>query len=65
MVKIGKVVDTDGNKVRVHFPETQIVSDWLSVVQRGEEWMPSIGSIVLCLFDDTFNGDGYVIGGLA
>ncbi len=27
-------------------------------------WLPDIGDTVLCLFDGTFNGDGYVIGGL-
>lgn len=27
-------------------------------------WMPSINDIVLCIYDDGFNGDGYVLGAL-
>lgn len=27
-------------------------------------WMPRIGEIVLCIYDDSFNADGYVIGGM-
>ncbi len=27
-------------------------------------WMPSIGDTVLCLYDDCFNGDGYILGGM-
>lgn len=27
-------------------------------------WMPGIGDTVLCLYDDSFNGDGYILGGM-
>lgn len=27
-------------------------------------WMPSINDIVLCIYDDGFNGNGYVLGAL-
>lgn len=28
------------------------------------EWMPDVGATVLCLFNESFNGDGYVLGAL-
>lgn len=28
------------------------------------EWMPGVGTAVLCLFVEGFNGDGYVLGAL-
>lgn len=27
-------------------------------------WLPDPGDIVLCLYDGTFNGNGYVLGGI-
>ena len=27
-------------------------------------WFPKVGDAVLCLYDTSFNGDGYVIGGM-
>ncbi|MBQ6164790.1 MAG: hypothetical protein IJK23_09985 [Clostridia bacterium] len=71
---IGKVVSIEGRKVRVYYPDTDTVSDWLTVVQMppsvsGEgisvaSWMPNVNSFVLCAFLPGFNADGFVIGGL-
>lgn len=27
-------------------------------------WLPHVGDVVLCVYDTSFNGDGYVVGGL-
>lgn len=27
-------------------------------------WLPNVGDIVLCVYDTSFNGDGYVLGAL-
>ena len=66
MLRIGKVTDVneDAKKVRVVFPDSALVSDWLPVVQRGEEdgFMPNIDDVVLCLYGESFGADGYVLG---
>lgn len=64
IVRIGTVtaVNSSEKTVRVLFPEEEIVSDWLTVVQRGEKWLPSVNDPVLCLYNDGTDGDGYVLG---
>ena len=66
MLRIGKVTDVneDSKKVRVVFPDSALVSDWLPVVQRGEEegFMPEIDDVVLCAYGEGFGSDGYVLG---
>lgn len=68
MVRVGKVtaVDTVKRQVRVHFPDVDIVSDWLTIVRRGtdDQWFPYVGEAVLCLYREGFNASGYVLGGL-
>ena len=76
-LRIGKVVSVDGRKARVYFPDTETVSDWLTVVRTTPSvthsegisvslsaWTPQIDSIVLCAYLPGFNSDGFVIGGL-
>ena len=64
-LRIGVVTDTDeeNSQVRVHFPDVDIVSDWIKVIQTSP-WMPQIDDLVLCVYDSGFNGDGYVLGAL-
>lgn len=64
MTRIGTVsdIDTDGRRVRVYFPDVDIVSGWLKVVATVTTWMPDIDDVVLCLYDGGFNCDGYVLG---
>lgn len=72
VVRIGTVSDRNAstNKVRVNFPEDDMVSDWLPIVKRKPtsgtitDWFPKVGDMVLCIYDTSFNGQGYVIGGL-
>ncbi|MBR6873018.1 MAG: hypothetical protein IKN17_05890 [Ruminococcus sp.] len=73
-VRIGTVSDRNAstNKVRVNFPEDDMVSDWLPIVKHKPtssngtitDWFPKVGDMVLCIYDTSFNGQGYVIGGL-
>ena len=65
IVRIGIVTarNTTDKTVRVFFPDEEIASDWLKVVQNGTGWMPDIGKAVLCLYLSGFNADGYVLGG--
>ena len=65
MLRIGTVSDINESKrtVRVRYRGEDSVSGWLKVLRFGDEpWMPRIDDAVLCLFDGTFNGDGYVLG---
>jgi phage baseplate assembly protein gpV len=62
MIKIGIVNAVNGTKARVWFPADRMMSDWLTVVQRGEPWTPEIGTAVICAFAEGFNADGYVLG---
>lgn len=74
VLRVGTVSDrnTSTRKVRVNFPEDDIVSDWLPVVKHKPtsssgtitDWFPGIGDVVLCIYDTSFNAQGYVIGGL-
>lgn len=58
-------------KVRVKFPDTEIISDWLKIVTTTNvktmidvEYRPKLNDNVLCIFNDGFNADGYVLGAL-
>ena len=58
-------------KVRVKFPDTEIISDWLKIVTTTNinasidvEYKPKLNDNVLCVFNDSFNSDGYVLGAL-
>ncbi len=66
VVRIGIVFDVniETKKARVHFPDSQITSGWLCVLQT-QPWMPKINDRVVCLYIPVFNGDGFVIGGIA
>lgn len=63
-LRIGKVinVDADNRRARVLFPDSGLVSDWLTVVQRSDDWAPEIDNVVLCLYGYGFNADGYILG---
>lgn len=65
MLRKGTVSDIDEStrSVRVRYQDEDSVSGWLKVLRHGlEAWMPCIDDTVLCIFDGTFNGDGYVLG---
>lgn len=63
LVQVGIVTAIDSNslRVRVKFPGTEIISDWLYVLPHN--WTPAINNRVLCLYLPVFNGDGFVLGG--
>ena len=63
-LRIGKVinVDADNRRARVLFPDSELVSDWLTVVQRSDDWVPEIDDVVLCVYGYGFNADGYILG---
>jgi phage baseplate assembly protein gpV len=65
LVRVGVVssVDVDAVAVRIYFEDIDIVSDWLPVLQRGgNNWIPSVNDMVLCLYMPMFNADGFVLG---
>ena len=63
-LRVGKVtkVDTKERKVRVHFEDVNIESGWLKPIKSANVF--SVGTLVLCVYDSGFNGDGYVLGAL-
>lgn len=63
-VRIGKVSSTNPaeNTARVFFGDVEIMSGELKVIMQGSSWMPIPGDIVMCIYDGTFNGNGYIIG---
>ena len=62
-LRIGIVVGKQENSVRVNFPDTGIVSDWLSFVKSSDDdFMPDFGDTVVCLYGAGFNADGFVLG---
>ena len=65
-VRIGFVTDTDATNrnVRVFFPDAEIASGWLRVLNRGDDWMPEVNDNVLCLYGKGFNADGFVLGAI-
>lgn len=77
MVRVGIVTDVDKNdrRVRVRFPNLNMTSGWLYVLQSPPDvkiiidftvtpWMPSVNDKVLCLYIPVFNGDGFVLGAI-
>lgn len=77
MVRVGIVTDVDKNdrRVRVRFPNLNMTSGWLYVLQAPPDvkiiidftvtpWMPSVNDKVLCLYIPVFNGDGFVLGAI-
>ena len=69
-IRIGIVqsIKTEDRTVRVYFEDTKVMSGDLKVLRYNSpneaSWVPSINEKVLCLYRDTFNGDGFVIGGI-
>lgn len=74
VLRVGTVSDRNAsaNKLRVYFPEDDIVSDWLPILKHKPsstsgvitDWFPKVGDVVLCIYDTSFNGQGFVLGGL-
>lgn len=122
MYRIGIVsaVDVDNRKARVHYPDDDIISDWLPVINHSSYitlelqsnelgwaviekhasadrklngnvsyvkkhpdeincisptsvhkvdvkvhgWLPFVGQCVVCIYNNDFNGNGIIIGGL-
>lgn len=64
MVRIGTVSSVGGSTARVFFDDVGIMSGDLKIVQWAPVagWAPIPGESVLCIFDGTFNGNGYIIG---
>jgi phage baseplate assembly protein gpV len=65
IIQIGVVVALSGMKAKVTFPATSITSDWLSVIDRGDEWAPEIGNSVLVIFVPVGDSDGFILGGIS
>lgn len=69
-LRIGTVqsVDITQRTVRAFFTDTKIVSAPLKVLRHcadlSDAWLPNVNDTVLCLYKESFNGDGYVIGGV-
>ena len=63
-LRIGRVTDVAAEIfcVRVVFPDSGLVSGWLSVIRRADEWLPAIDDTVLCIYGHSFNADGFVLG---
>lgn len=67
MVRVGRVSSVSGNTARVMFDDVGgLMSGDLKIVQWAPVagWAPLVGMTVLCLYDGTFNGNGYVLGTL-
>ena len=77
MVRVGIVTDVDkkDRRVRVRFPNLNMTSGWLYVLQSPPDvkiiidftvtpWMPEVNDRVLCLYLPVFNGDGFVLGAI-
>lgn len=76
-LRIGQVssVNPATHSARVFFPDEKIVSDWLKVVKSPPTvtasvavtvapWMPNINDVVLAVYNDEFNADGFILGAL-
>ena len=70
--RIGKVVKTSGSKIKVHFEDVNIESDWLKIVQICKKECGclcnckyNVGDYVLCAYNPGFNEQGFVLGGLS
>lgn len=66
LIRIGTVSSVSGSTARVKFDDVDIMSGDLKILQHAPamSWTPLPGATVLCLFDGTFNGNGYIIGTL-
>lgn len=68
MVRVGTVssVNESARTARVFFPDVEIMSGELKITKFPPltPWLPVPGDTVLCLYDFTFNGDGYILGAL-
>lgn len=64
LVRVGTVTAVNGRTVRVKFQDTGMISGWLTVLHRGDYWMPSVNSTVLTLYLPVFNADGFVLGAM-
>ena len=70
IVRIGTVssVDSTTNTARVAYddkPDTEgtpLVSAPLKIVSSGEEWLPTVGQFVLCLYLPHGESDGFIMG---
>lgn len=36
----------------------------VEITPKVAAWFPVVGEMVLCIYDDYFNGDGFIIGGI-
>ena len=63
-LRVGTVSSVSGDVCRVFFDDVQMMSGELKIVQLAPalSWEPLVGAKVLCLYDGTFNGNGYVLG---
>ncbi|MBR5091055.1 MAG: hypothetical protein IK093_16645 [Ruminiclostridium sp.] len=67
LVRVGIVSSVSGSTARVMFNDVGgMMSGDLKIVQWAPVagWAPLPGMPVLCLYDGTFNGNGYVLGTL-
>lgn len=64
-VRIGIVAerDTSTHRVRVRWPETGAVSDWLHVIRSsGSAWTPAADAVVAVAYLAADDGEGIVLG---
>lgn len=64
MFRIGNVSALEDGKVRVHFPDIDVVSYPLQIIWQTDDnaprWMPKVTDQVLCLILD--DRSGYILG---
>lgn len=64
MFRIGNVSALGDGKVRVHFPDIDVVSYPLQIIWQTDDdapqWMPKVTDQVLCLILD--DRSGYILG---
>lgn len=64
MFRIGNVSALEDGKVRVHFPDIDVVSYPLQIIWQTDTdaplWMPEVDDQVLCVLLD--NRSGYILG---
>lgn len=66
MVRVGTVtaVDAKAGKARVLYEDMKLTSDWLTVLQNGQEdaWLPRVNDTAVVLYLPDWQGDGYILG---
>jgi phage baseplate assembly protein gpV len=66
IVRVGTVtaVDAKARKARVLFQDMGFTSDWLAVLQHGQDeaWLPRVNDIAVVLYLPVWQGDGYILG---